>query len=80
MKKKYPILKTLKSSAQTWQKIVIACAILHNIGGIHWAQENIHPRCTCSMNSAHVSPSERVPIIKDAAPSDKVHKSGQILQ
>ncbi len=34
------ILKTLR--VQRGRKIVIACAILHYIGGIRWAQENIH--------------------------------------
>jgi hypothetical protein len=42
MKKKYPILKTLRVRHKRGRKIVIACAILYYIGGFHWAQENIH--------------------------------------
>ncbi len=72
MKKKYPILKTLRARHKRARKIVIACAILHNIG-IRWAQENIQV-------PADVPPFEWVPIIEDAAPPDVVRERGQILQ
>jgi hypothetical protein len=71
MKKKYPILKTLRACHKRARKIVIACAILHI--SIRWAQENIQV-------PADVPPFEWVPIMEDAAPPDVVRERGQILR
>jgi hypothetical protein len=72
MMKKYPILKTLRARHKRTRKIVIACAILHNIG-IRWAQENIQV-------PADVPPFEWVPIFEGAAPPDVVRERSQILR
>ena len=69
MKKKYPILKTLRAHHKRARKIVIACAILHNIG-IRWAQENIQVPADVPW----------VPIIEDAVLPDLVRERGRILR
>jgi hypothetical protein len=75
IKKKYPILKTLRAHYKRARKVVIACAILHNIS-IRWRQEELQIR----EEPAAVPPFERIPIVEDAAPPDVIRERGQIVR
>lgn len=75
LKRKFPILKTLRAHHSRARRIVIACAILHNIS-IRWGQEEIVIR----PEPAEVPPFERVPIVEDAAAPNVVRERGQIVR
>jgi len=77
MKRKYPILKSLRCHHSRARKVIYACAILHNLS-IRWRMqdeddddENYDPA---------VPAFERVPIIEDAAPLQVVRERGQIVR
>jgi hypothetical protein len=75
MKKKYPILKSLRAHYPRARKVVIVCAILHNMS-IRWRQEENERH----EEPAAVPPFERIPIVEDAAPPDVVRQRGQIVR
>jgi hypothetical protein len=75
VKKKFPILKTLRAHYERARRIVIACAILHNIS-IRWRQEEIE----IHEEPAAVPPFHRIPIIEDAAAPNVVRERGQIVR
>ena len=74
MKRKYPILKTLRAHYARARRIIIAIAILHNIS-IRWRQEELQ----IHEEPAAVPPFQRILIVEDDTPADVVRERSQIV-
>jgi len=76
MKRKFPILKSLRCHYGRARRVIYACTVLHNLS-VQWRMEDDAD----ADNNDPANPAfERAPIVQDAAPLHVICERGQILR
>ena len=79
MKRKFPILKSLRAHHARARRVIYACAVLHNLS-VRWRMEDEDEDEDDDNHDPAVPHFERIPIVADEAPLHVIRERGQIVR